>query len=95
MRTSVPKPCGVSFVFQMISVERVIEYTDLEKEAPWEYQNRPPPSWPQDGMIVFDNVNFSYTLDGPLVLKHLTALIKSREKVCLNHLASLEFLRKI
>ncbi|XP_073750487.1 ATP-binding cassette sub-family C member 4 isoform X2 [Callorhinus ursinus] len=65
----------------MISVERVMEYTDLEKEAPWEYQNRPPPSWPQEGTIVFDNVNFSYSLDGPLVLKHLTALIKSREKV--------------
>nr|XP_035935992.1 multidrug resistance-associated protein 4 isoform X4 [Halichoerus grypus] len=65
----------------MISVERVMEYTDLEKEAPWEYQKRPPPSWPQEGTIVFDNVNFSYSLDGPLVLKHLTALIKSREKV--------------
>ncbi|XP_059935774.1 ATP-binding cassette sub-family C member 4 isoform X2 [Mesoplodon densirostris] len=65
----------------MISVERVIEYTDLEKEASWEYEKRPPPSWPQEGVIVFDNVNFSYSLDGPLVLKHLTALIKSREKV--------------
>uniref|UniRef100_A0A673TNA9 Multidrug resistance-associated protein 4 n=1 Tax=Suricata suricatta TaxID=37032 RepID=A0A673TNA9_SURSU len=65
----------------MISVERVIEYTDLEKEAPWEYQNRPPPTWPQEGMIVFDNVNFTYSLDGPLVLKHVTALIKPREKV--------------
>uniref|UniRef100_A0A480F348 Cystic fibrosis transmembrane conductance regulator n=3 Tax=Sus scrofa TaxID=9823 RepID=A0A480F348_PIG len=65
----------------MISVERVIEYTDLEKEAPWEYQKRPPPTWPHEGVIVFDNVNFSYSLDGPLVLKHLTALIKSREKV--------------
>ncbi|XP_028724042.1 multidrug resistance-associated protein 4 [Peromyscus leucopus] len=65
----------------MISVERVIEYTDLEKEAPWEYQKRPPPGWPHEGVIVFDNMNFTYSLDGPLVLKHLTALIRSREKV--------------
>ncbi|XP_036105450.1 multidrug resistance-associated protein 4 isoform X3 [Molossus molossus] len=65
----------------MISVERVMEYTDLEKEAPWEYKKRPPPTWPHEGVIVFDNVNFTYSLDGPLVLKHLTALIKSREKV--------------
>ncbi|XP_006832064.1 PREDICTED: multidrug resistance-associated protein 4 [Chrysochloris asiatica] len=65
----------------MISVERVIEYTNLEKEAPWECQKRPPPAWPHEGTIVFDNVNFTYSLDGPLVLKHLTALIKSREKV--------------
>ncbi|XP_003477662.1 ATP-binding cassette sub-family C member 4 isoform X1 [Cavia porcellus] len=65
----------------MISVERVIEYTNLEKEAPWEYQKRPPPGWPHEGVIIFDNVNFSYSLDGPVVLKHLTALIKSTEKV--------------
>ncbi|XP_008142219.2 ATP-binding cassette sub-family C member 4 isoform X1 [Eptesicus fuscus] len=65
----------------MISVERVMEYTNLEKEAPWEYEKRPPPAWPHEGVIVFDNVNFTYSLDGPLVLKHLTALIKSREKV--------------
>nr|XP_036880742.1 multidrug resistance-associated protein 4 [Manis javanica] len=65
----------------MISVERVSEYTELEKEAAWEYEKRPPPAWPHEGVIVFDNVNFAYSLDGPLVLKHLTALIKSREKV--------------
>uniref|UniRef100_A0A8C8ZXR7 Multidrug resistance-associated protein 4 n=1 Tax=Prolemur simus TaxID=1328070 RepID=A0A8C8ZXR7_PROSS len=65
----------------MISVERVIEYTNLEKEAPWEYQRRPPPAWPHEGVIIFDNVNFMYSLDGPVVLKHLTALIKSQEKV--------------
>ncbi|XP_031216906.1 multidrug resistance-associated protein 4 [Mastomys coucha] len=65
----------------MISVERVIEYTNLEKEAPWECKKRPPPGWPHEGVIVFDNVNFTYSLDGPLVLKHLTALIKPREKV--------------
>ncbi|XP_045694930.1 ATP-binding cassette sub-family C member 4 isoform X2 [Phyllostomus hastatus] len=65
----------------MISVERVMEYTDLEKEAPWESPKHPPPAWPHEGVIVFDNVNFTYSLDGPLVLKHLTALIKAREKV--------------
>ncbi|XP_075805253.1 ATP-binding cassette sub-family C member 4 isoform X1 [Microtus pennsylvanicus] len=65
----------------MISVERVIEYTNLEKEAAWEYQKRPPPGWPHEGVIVFDNMSYTYSLDGPLVLKHLTALIKSREKV--------------
>lgn len=79
----------------MISVERVIEYTDLEKEAPWECKERPPPGWPHEGVIVFDNVNFTYSLDGPLVLKHLTALIKSREKVGLTHLAPLDFQLKI
>ena len=70
----------------MISVERGIEYTDLEKEAPWEYEYRPPPSWPQIGAIYFSNVNFRYSLDGPLVLKNLGMSIDPREKVSLSHL---------
>ncbi|XP_054831012.1 ATP-binding cassette sub-family C member 4 [Eublepharis macularius] len=65
----------------MISVERVLEYTDLEKEAPWESSKHPPPEWPTEGVIAFENVNFTYSLDGPLVLRHLSALIKSKEKV--------------
>ncbi|KAJ7421391.1 hypothetical protein WISP_43009 [Willisornis vidua] len=65
----------------MISVERVMEYTELEKEAPWETNKHPPPEWPNQGMIAFENVNFTYSLDGPLVLRHLSVLIKPREKV--------------
>ena len=76
----------MSYVFQMISVERGIEYTDLEKEAPWEYEYRPPPSWPQSGAIYFSNVNFRYSLDGPLVLKNVGMSVGLREKVSLSHL---------
>ena len=76
----------MSYVFQMISVEREIEYTDLEKEAPWELEFRPPPSWPEEGWIYFKNVNFRYSLDGPLVLKDLEAPIDPRGKVSLSHL---------
>ncbi|XP_077153270.1 ATP-binding cassette sub-family C member 4 isoform X1 [Ranitomeya variabilis] len=65
----------------MISVERVMEYTQLEKEASWESKKRPPPGWPSKGMIAFENVSFAYSLDGPLVLRHLTALIRPKEKV--------------
>uniref|UniRef100_A0A5G2RCQ7 Multidrug resistance-associated protein 4 n=1 Tax=Sus scrofa TaxID=9823 RepID=A0A5G2RCQ7_PIG len=65
----------------MISVERVTEYLDLEKEAPWEYKHRPPPSWPQQGDIDFSNVSFRYSSDGPLVLKDLIPLIDLRKKV--------------
>uniref|UniRef100_A0AAA9TPH6 Uncharacterized protein n=1 Tax=Bos taurus TaxID=9913 RepID=A0AAA9TPH6_BOVIN len=65
----------------MISVERVIEYTDLEKETSWEYMYRPPPSWPHGGKIIFDYINFRYGLSGPLVLKNLRAHIGQREKL--------------
>uniref|UniRef100_A0A4W2HQ67 Multidrug resistance-associated protein 4 n=1 Tax=Bos indicus x Bos taurus TaxID=30522 RepID=A0A4W2HQ67_BOBOX len=64
----------------MISVERGIEYTDHEKEAPWECEYRPPPSWPQSGVIHFSNMNFRYSLDGPLVLKNVGMSIGTREK---------------
>ncbi|KAI4581561.1 hypothetical protein MJG53_010004 [Ovis ammon polii x Ovis aries] len=65
---------------QMISVERGIEYTNLEKEAPWEYEYRPPPSWPHEGKINLNNINFRYSLDGPLVLKKLRLSIYPRKK---------------
>ena len=70
----------------MISVERVIEYTDLEKEAPWELEYRPPSFWPSNGEIYFNSVNFRYKSDSPLVLRNLVASIYSREKVSLSHL---------
>ncbi|KAL2087480.1 hypothetical protein ACEWY4_016308 [Coilia grayii] len=65
----------------MTSVERVVEYTELENEAPWETQKRPPPSWPSKGQITFDQVNFSYYPDGPIVLKNMSATFRPKEKV--------------
>ncbi|XP_043334224.1 ATP-binding cassette sub-family C member 4-like [Cervus canadensis] len=64
----------------MISVERVIEYTDLEKEAPWELEYRPPPSWPKKGLISFNYVNFRHKSDGRLVLKNMYPDFHPREK---------------
>lgn len=65
----------------MTSVERVVEYTELESEAPWETDKHPSPDWPRCGCITFDRVNFSYSADGPVVLKNMTAVFRSREKV--------------
>ncbi|XP_067315093.1 ATP-binding cassette sub-family C member 4-like [Pseudorasbora parva] len=65
----------------MTSVERILEYTELESEAPWETQKRPPPDWPKQGLITFDKVNFSYTSDGPVILKNISAMFRPREKV--------------
>lgn len=66
----------------MTSVERVVEYTELESEAPWETQKRPPPSWPSRGLVTFDQVSFSYSTDGPLVLQDMKAMFRPKEKVC-------------
>nr|XP_042111060.1 ATP-binding cassette sub-family C member 4-like [Ovis aries] len=65
----------------MISVERGLEYTECEKEAPWEYEFRPPTAWPHKGEIGFYSVNFRYSLDGPLILKNLGEIIFSTLKI--------------
>ena len=65
----------------MTSVERVVEYTELESEAPWETQKRPPPDWPSRGMVTFNRVNFSYSTDGPPVLRDISATFQPSEKV--------------
>ncbi|XP_028288471.1 multidrug resistance-associated protein 4-like isoform X2 [Parambassis ranga] len=65
----------------MTSVERVVEYTELKSEAPWETETRPPPGWPSRGMVTFDQVNLSYSTDGPLVLKGISTTFQPKEKV--------------
>ncbi|GLD66233.1 multidrug resistance-associated protein 4-like protein [Lates japonicus] len=65
----------------MTSVERVVEYAELESEAPWETDKQPPHDWPKTGSITFDRVNYSYSASEPLVLKNLTVVFTSREKV--------------
>ncbi|CAG5134059.1 unnamed protein product, partial [Candidula unifasciata] len=68
---------------QMISVERVLEYSRLPQEADLESapEKKPPPSWPQHGTIVARDVCLQYSVDGPLVLKNLNFAIHGREKV--------------
>ncbi|XP_033832984.1 ATP-binding cassette sub-family C member 4-like isoform X1 [Periophthalmus magnuspinnatus] len=65
----------------MTSVERVVEYTELESEGPWETDKKPPPDWPKQGAVTFNEVNFSYGDDGPLVLKDLSFSLEPGEKV--------------
>uniref|UniRef100_A0A3B4B9R6 Uncharacterized protein n=1 Tax=Periophthalmus magnuspinnatus TaxID=409849 RepID=A0A3B4B9R6_9GOBI len=65
----------------MTSVERVVEHTELESEAPWETDKKPPPDWPKQGAVTFNEVNFSYGDDGPLVLKDLSFSLEPGEKV--------------
>lgn len=65
----------------MTSVERAVEYTKLESEAPWETKKRPPPGWPSKGLVSLDQVFFSYSPDSPPVLHGLKATFNPQEKV--------------
>ncbi|KAI5098386.1 multidrug resistance-associated protein 5 isoform X1, partial [Silurus meridionalis] len=65
------------------SVERIHHYIEsLSLEAPARVKNKAPPSdWPQEGEVVFDNVEMKYREELPLVLKKLSCTIRPKEKV--------------
>lgn len=80
---------------QMMSVERVLEYTQIvpepnlrdrgkfarkiEKQLP--LPANAPKNWPTDGMIRFRNVYLKYVEDDPPVLKGLNLVINPGEKI--------------
>ncbi|KAG8259190.1 Multidrug resistance-associated protein 4 [Homalodisca vitripennis] len=68
---------------QMTSVERVLEYTNVEKEPPLESapDKKPPANWPEEGKITFSRVYMTYSPNDPPVLKNLSFTIASKEKV--------------
>ncbi|XP_067128843.1 ATP-binding cassette sub-family C member 4-like [Centruroides vittatus] len=69
--------------FQMNSVKRILNYSKLKPEASYESlpDKRPPSDWPQNGKIHFDNVTLQYSKDKNTVLKNLTFIINSGEKI--------------
>ncbi|XP_022111266.1 multidrug resistance-associated protein 4-like [Acanthaster planci] len=67
---------------QMTSVERTIEYTTLEPEAPLtNVKAKPPPTWPQCGALTFNSLSLSYSEDSPRILENITCKVAAKEKV--------------
>lgn len=65
----------------IVAVERINEYINVENEAPWVTDKRPPADWPSKGEIQFSNYQVRYRPELNLVLKGITCDIKSTEKV--------------
>uniref|UniRef100_A0A8C0H658 Multidrug resistance-associated protein 1 n=1 Tax=Chelonoidis abingdonii TaxID=106734 RepID=A0A8C0H658_CHEAB len=66
----------------IVAVERVQEYSEMEKEAPWCIeQTAPPNSWPHEGQVEFRGYGLRYREDLDLVLKNINVTIKGGEKV--------------
>ncbi|PLW38656.1 hypothetical protein PCASD_08251 [Puccinia coronata f. sp. avenae] len=67
----------------IVSCERVIEYTKLKQEGPWEsdQQHRPNPSWPKKGEIVFQDVQCRYRDGLDVVLKGVDFKVQAQEKI--------------
>nr|KAF6488608.1 ATP binding cassette subfamily C member 1 [Molossus molossus] len=66
----------------IVAVERLKEYSETEKEAPWRIEEMAPPSsWPQVGRVEFRDYSLRYREDLDLVLKHINITIDGGEKV--------------
>ncbi|KAK4488582.1 hypothetical protein RD792_004348 [Penstemon davidsonii] len=67
---------------KMISVERILQYSNLASEAPLVIEDsRPPENWPDIGSICFTNLQIRYAEHLPSVLKNITCTFPGRQKV--------------
>lgn len=66
----------------IVSVERIKEYTDATQEAPWEIPNKNPPrNWPETGAVQFKDYAVRYRPELDLVLKGINFNIRGGEKI--------------
>ncbi|KAA1064369.1 hypothetical protein PGTUg99_020301 [Puccinia graminis f. sp. tritici] len=67
----------------IVSCERVIEYTQLKSEGPWETveHHRPSSNWPEKGEIVYEGVECRYRDGLDLVLKGVDFKVQAQEKI--------------
>ncbi|XP_033327648.2 ATP-binding cassette sub-family C member 4 isoform X2 [Megalopta genalis] len=70
-------------IAQMTSVERILQFTQLDKEGQFDSEpnKKPPAQWPFKGQIQFENLYLRYSESSPSVLKNLNVLIRPGEKV--------------
>ncbi|CAG2174557.1 unnamed protein product [Oppiella nova] len=66
---------------QMTSVERIVEYSRLESEAPLEGLRKPPPEWPTEGCIELRGVYMTYENSLKPTLIDLNCVIRGGERV--------------
>ncbi|XP_049455616.1 canalicular multispecific organic anion transporter 1 [Epinephelus fuscoguttatus] len=65
----------------IVAVERVSEYSELENEAKWITDKRPPEKWPEAGRLQFDQYKVRYRPELDLVLHGISCDIESTEKI--------------
>lgn len=67
---------------QLISVERILEYSDLEPETQPKKQKEVSKSWPSDGHIEFRNVTYKYAYENEPVLHRISFEVAPKNKIC-------------
>ncbi|TVU06626.1 hypothetical protein EJB05_49850, partial [Eragrostis curvula] len=67
---------------QIVSVERVNQYMEIESEAAEVIEeNRPSPDWPQVGRVELRDLKIRYRRDAPLVLHGITCTFDGGDKI--------------
>ena len=65
-----------------MSIERVQEYTEMKREAPWIVEDkRPSAQWPATGVVAFENYSTRYREGLDLVLKGISAEVTDGQRV--------------
>ncbi|KAG8290821.1 Canalicular multispecific organic anion transporter 1, variant 2 [Homalodisca vitripennis] len=65
----------------IVSVERIKEYSEIPQEGAWEVQPRPDPKWPVHGTVEFKDFQVRYRAGLELVLRGVSFVIKGQEKI--------------
>ncbi|XP_022123996.1 ATP-binding cassette sub-family C member 4 isoform X1 [Pieris rapae] len=69
-------------ISQMTSVERILQYTHIEREPQWDKGTQETPKdWPSRGRIQFKNCFMKYTPEDLPILKNLNLVLESGWKV--------------
>lgn len=63
------------------AIERIVEFMEMDQEAPAITGIRPPPQWPAQGAIEVKNLEVRYAADLDPVIKDLSFSVKPREKI--------------
>ncbi|KAM3753899.1 hypothetical protein ACB098_03G126900 [Castanea mollissima] len=67
---------------KMISVERILQFTNKPSEAPLVIEDhRPKPEWPTGGRIELENLHVQYNPALPMVLKGITCTFPGEKKI--------------
>ncbi|GJN35687.1 hypothetical protein PR202_gb24485 [Eleusine coracana subsp. coracana] len=78
--SSIQKQCTLAN--QIISVERVNQYMDIQSEAAEVIEEkRPAPDWPQVGTVELRDLKIRYRKDSPLVLHGITCTFEGGDKI--------------
>ncbi|KAB2619790.1 ABC transporter C family member 3-like [Pyrus ussuriensis x Pyrus communis] len=67
---------------KMISVERILQFTDIPSEAPLVIEDcRPAPEWPMAGRIELENLHVQYNPALPTILRGITCTFPEMKKI--------------